>query len=933
MRIPISTYRIQFNHNFDFKSAGKIISYLAELGISDLYASPVFKAKKGSLHGYDIVDSRQLNPELGSQSDFDQLISEVKNKGLFWLQDIVPNHMAFDSQNTILMDVLEKGKESPYYNFFDIDWDHPYESIKGRILAPFLGKFYAEALENGEIQLNYDESGLTIKYYDLKFPLKIESYIEVFEHNLGGLEQALGSNDYDFTSFLGALHFLKNFISSEQTSIQPEQIIQSKKTFWQLYSSNQRIKDFIEENIKSFNGIKGQPESFNALDKLISQQSFRLSFWKVAAEEINYRRFFTINELISLKVEDETVFNFTHELIFKLINEGKFSGIRVDHVDGLYDPAAYLKRLRSKMPDTYIIVEKILESKEELPHSWPVQGTTGYDFMNYVNGVFCKKDNDKEFSKLYYKFTEIHTSYEDLVCAKKRLIIGKHLAGNIDNLAHLLKRISAKDRYGRDITLYGLRRALVEVMTHFPVYRTYINQEIFTENDKSYIKETIAQSRKEIPGLIYEFNFIEKFLLLEFHDSLSERERQEWINFVMSFQQYTAPLMAKGFEDTILYTYNKLISLNEVGGNPNLFGYLPEEFHRFNKQRIESFPYTVNATSTHDVKRGEDIRARINVLSEIPREWQDCLKSWSKLNQIRKKKANNINMLDENDEYFIYQTILGAFPFEHEQIPNFIERMKEYVIKAVREAKVHTAWIKSDTDYENACLNFIGAILNNSEDNKFMQAFMPFQKKIAHYGVFNSLSQVFLKLTCPGVPDFYQGAELWDLSLVDPDNRRLVDFNKREIFLNEIKSRLNNPLDLINELLLDKQDGRIKLYLIYSLLQARKQRQDFFQNAAYIPLEVEGAYKNNIIAFARKYNNDCAIFAAARFFTSLVKEDALPLGIQVWADTNIIIPKELANSWKDVIIKQNIDNMEKLPAGKLFEYLPVCFLEGVKNYV
>ncbi|HDT11423.1 MAG TPA: malto-oligosyltrehalose synthase, partial [bacterium] len=697
MHIPTATYRLQFNSSFGFKEAKEIIPYLVSLGISDLYASPIFKARKGSSHGYDIVDPNQLNPELGDRRDFDELMTAVKNYNVKWLQDIVPNHMAFDSENNLLMDVLEHGRKSAYFDFFDIDWDHPYEDIKGRVLAPFLGKVYAECLEDGEIQLHYHQGHLTINYFNLCFPVRIESYVHVFEHNLENLEKKLANDQSLFIKYLGALRYLKAVSASEKVT--EYQIKHAKKILWNLYREYSVIEQFVNENINFLNGKKGVQESFNLLDKLISEQFFKLAFWKVASEEINYRRFFAVNDLISLRVENERVFEYTHGLTFQFVAEEKFGGLRVDHIDGLFNPLVYLKRLREKVGDIYIVVEKILDGNEQLPISWPIQGTTGYDFLNVVNGVFCLQEKRSILTKIYENFTGLSIPYDDLLCEKKRMIIGKHFAGNIDNLAHFMKKISARDRYGRDITLYGLRRALVEVMAMFPVYRTYISPESFTESDQMSIKTAIHDAKKKSPGLFYELNFIEKFLLQKYDSSLTEEDKQEWIRFAMYFQQYTAPLMAKAFEDTFFYVYNRLISLNEVGSNPIRFGCSIEEFHNFNQRRVELLPHSMNATSTHDTKRGEDVRARINVLSEIPQEWEENIKSWKKINRHKKRRLGRNYAPDENDEYFLYQTLLGVFPFNNYG-EGFTERIQSYIIKAVREAKVHTGWIKPDIEYE-----------------------------------------------------------------------------------------------------------------------------------------------------------------------------------------------------------------------------------------
>ncbi len=918
MRIPVATYRIQFNPSFDFQAAKKIIPYLAELGISDIYASPIFKARKGSTHGYDVVDPDQLNFELGDEQDFNELIRELKNYGMGWIQDIVPNHVAYDYENQMLMDVLENGESSKYLHFFDIDWNHPCESIRGKLLAPFLGRFYGESLEGGEIQLRYCDTGLTINYYNMRFPVKIESYVNIFTHQLSALKRTLGGDHPDFIKLLGILYVLKTLSTGEEMDERYDQITFIKRMLWELYTGNLEMKRFIDANVQAFNGEKDNPESFNLLDNLLSEQLFKLSFWKVATEEINYRRFFSINELICLRAEDEEVFDHTHALIFQLIEEGKVSGLRIDHIDGLYDPTNYLKRLQERTGDMYIVVEKILGVTEEIPPFWQAQGTTGYDFLNYLNGIFCKNKSEKQFNRIYSDFTGFKTVYDDLVSEKKRLIIGKHMAGDVDNLAHLMKGIAARYRHGSDITLYGLKRTIVELMTQFPVYRTYINSEVFRESDPSYIKEAVKRSIERVPNLLNELDFIERFLLLKFEDYLTREEKEQWIHFVMRFQQFTGPLMAKGFEDTVLYVYNRLLSLNEVGGSPDRFGTSLKEFHSFNRKRGEMYPYSLSATSTHDTKRGEDVRARINVLSEIPDEWRRSLRQWNKINRGKKRTVNGRNVPDENDEYFLYQTLIGAFPSYESEYPVFIERVKDYIIKAVREAKVRTAWLKPDTEYEDACISYVEEILR--EENRFLKEFVPFQRKVSHYGIFNSLSQTLIKITSPGVPDFYQGTELWDLNLVDPDNRMPVDFEKRISLLRDI---MNTSY---KELLATREDGRIKLFLINRALQARKERADVFQKGSYIPIEAGGRFKEHVVAFARNHGDGWTITIAQRHLTALIKERELPIGRQVWEDTHILLPKGVPALWKDAITTQVIEGMETLLIGDVLEHFPVALL-------
>ncbi|MGV2828572.1 malto-oligosyltrehalose synthase [Myxosarcina sp. GI1(2024)] len=921
MRIPIATYRIQFNSEFNFDRAREIIDYLADLGISDLYASPIFKAREGSSHGYDVVDPTTINPELGTQEDFNQLIQELQVRQIGWLQDIVPNHMAYDSQNLWLIDVLENGIDSEFFNFFDINWSQPYEEMKGRVLTPLLGDFYGSCLERGEIKLNYDETGLWIGYYDFKLPLKIDSYLTFLSYDLGKLAEKIGRQHPDFIKILGIIYLLKTIPEETKGKERYNQISFVKSLIWEVYMQNPDIEEFIKRNLEIFNGELGHPESFNLLDNILSEQFYRLSFWKVGAEEINYRRFFTVNELISVKVEELKVFNKTHELIAQLVADNKITGVRIDHIDGLYNPQEYLSRLRQLLGDVYITVEKILELTEDLPPEWPIQGTSGYEFLNYVNGILCCQAHERDFSRIYRSFMGSTATYDDLVYEKKALILEKNLAGDLDNLAQILKKVSIQTREGSDFTLYGLKRALFEVLVLLPVYRTYINAEGIGKTDKKYIQQTIKAAQKKAPLLINEINFIQKLLLLEYEDFRSKSQREEWLHFVMRSQQLTGPLMAKGVEDTLLYVYNRLLSLNEVGGNPGHFGISLDLFHQFNQNKIQNWRYGMNTTSTHDTKRGEDARARLNVLSEIPQAWETQINQWSELNQAHKQS----NIPDDNDEYFFYQTLIGAFPFSERELTDFPTRIKNYILKAVREAKLHTAWLRPDEEYERGFLDFIDRVLDRKKSKSFWDKFIPFQEKIAEYGIYNSLTQVLIKNTAPGVPDLYQGTELWDLSLVDPDNRRPVDYQKRVAFLAGIKDiRDENILELCKKLIATKANGKIKLFLTHQLLSIRREHLDIFQNGDYVGIEVMGKYRDHIIAFARNYNGKTIIAVAPRFLTSVVKPKQLPLGEEVWQDTRLNLSYK---DWYNPIDAQTISH-ENPSVGEILNNFPVGLLIG-----
>ncbi|MBD2358345.1 malto-oligosyltrehalose synthase [Tolypothrix sp. FACHB-123] len=927
MRIPQATYRIQFTSQFNFDNAKAIASYLADLGISDLYASPIFKARSGSTHGYDVVDATQLNPELGSTESFTALVSKLQSLGIGWLQDIVPNHMAYTSENAYLMDVLEHGPDSSYTDYFDLCWNAPFGDREQRILAPLLGDFYGVSLEKGDIQLQYEQNGLTVNYYSLKLPLRLESYTKFLTYNLGKLTRTLGRNHPDFIKLLGILYILKNVPSEVAGKQRQDQIAFIKGLIWELYTSNDLIREFIAENLKTFNGEVGNSDSFNLLDDILKDQFYRLAFWKVGAEEMNYRRFFTVNELICVKVEELKVFNNTHSLIQKLVEEGKITGLRIDHIDGLYNPTQYLERLQEKMGDVYITVEKILEITEDLPKNWRIEGTSGYDFLNYVNGVFCQAENEKYFDTIYHSFIGSKVDYASLIKSNKHLILEKNLAGDVDNLAILLQNISSKYRYSNDFTINGLKRAIAEILTLFPIYRTYITPDGIHDSDRACIQKVIRQAKEQAPLLQHEMDFIEKLMVLEFDESLTQIERERWLYFVLRMQQYTGPLMAKGVEDTTLYAYNRLLSLNEVGGNPSHFGISLGEFHTFNQKHQANWPHTMNTTATHDTKRGEDVRARLNVLSEIPDEWEQQVNTWSSMNQGHKSQRNGSVMPDRNDEYFLYQTLVGAFPFAEQEQSSFVERVKEYMIKSIREAKVHTAWLRPDSEYEEACTSFVEKVLDSSIAGEFLATFRSFQQQIAEYGIFNSLSQTLIKIAAPGVPDFYQGTELWELSLVDPDNRRPVDFEQRRTYLSAMKEQIKTDiLALIEELLTQKNDGRIKLFLTVQALKTRIDYLELFQDGEYLPLEIHGTHANHIIAFARQQENQTAIAIAPRFFTRLIQPGEYPLGESVWQDTHLQLPKGISSTLKNAITQQSLAATGTLSIGAALAHFPVALL-------
>ncbi len=928
MHEPLASYRLQWNARFPFAAGRQIVDYLEALGISDLYASPILHARPGSDHGYDVVEPRELNPELGGEAEFHLLLGELKKRGMGWIQDVVPNHMAYDGENAMLMDVLENGPDSRYYRFFDVRWEHESAGIHGRLLAPFLGSFYGEALEKGEIRLAYDAAGFTVNYYRLRLPLRIDSYLRVLSPGSEELRRRLPADHPEHIKFLGLLYVLRNLPGGEERQARYDQIAFVKRMLWELYSGSPEVRRHLDERLEAFNGHPGVPESFNLLDELLEEQHFRLSFWKVGTEELNYRRFFNINELITLDTANQAVFAATHELVLSFLQRWMFSGLRVDHLDGLSDPEGYLERLRAAAPDSYLVVEKILALDEELPRYLPVQGTTGYQFLNYLNGLFCYRKHHTAFDRLYRRLTGFTVPYAQLVYEKKKLIAARHMAGDVDNLASALSRVASRHRYARDFTLHGLRTALEELLAVFPIYRTYVSPRRLEEADRRTIEVSVEQARMRRPDFSHELDFVRRVLLLELDENADQEERRLWEEFLARFQQHTGPLMAKGFEDTVFYIYNRLLSLNEVGGNPDKFGVSRIEFHQLCRHRQAYWPHALNATTTHDTKRGEDVRARINVLSEIPEEWERTVREWRRINRRRAGPERHPAVPDRNDEYFLYQTLVGAWSDRsdgREELDLFRARMEEYLIKAVREAKVHTAWLAPDNEYEERCLEFLRRIL--APGSAFLEAFIPFQRKVAWYGTFNSLSQTLVKIASPGVPDFYQGSELWDLRLVDPDNRRPVDYRIRRDLLAMIRAGEGEPAALARRLLEEPGDGAVKLFLISRALAARHAHPRLFGPGEYVPLEVRGRYREHILAFARRIGSEQAVAAVPRFLTFVVEPGRLPLGEEVWEDTAVVPPPE-PSLFRDALTGAEAPGSAPWPVGRLLSQMPAALLIG-----
>ncbi|WP_027183274.1 malto-oligosyltrehalose synthase [Desulfovibrio inopinatus] len=924
MNTPDATYRLQLHAQFGFSEVKALVPYLHELGITHIYASPIFKARPGSRHGYDVCDHQILNPELGDQAAYNGMMTSLKEYGMGWVQDIVPNHMAVSGENRMLVDVLENGEASRFFEFFDIDWDHPFESIKGRMIAPFLGAFYGKTLENGEITIGFDENGFHVRYYELRFPLRIDSYDDILTLGLKQLRSKLGRENPDYIKLLGVLYNIKNLAPRSEGLERYDQISFIKRMLHELKKGSKAISAFIDANLKYINGDTGQdgPERFDRLDALLGKQYFRLSFWKVAGEEINYRRFFSINELISLRVEYDEVFQHTHKFILEEVHAGRFSGLRIDHIDGLYDPTAYLKKLREEAPNAYIVVEKILIGQEPLPGFWPIQGTTGYDTLSLCQNLFVDRDNEATFDSIYAEFIEKKRSLASIAQRTKSGILRRHMAGDVDNLTRLVNSVSSRDRHAFDITQSALRQAISELLVQFPVYRTYISNDAARPADLNYIRSAIRLARRRNPDLRFEFDFLERFLLLEFDDRMSEDDKRQWIQFAMRFQQVTGPLMAKGMEDTAFYIYNRLVCLNEVGCEPTQFGIRPENFHEIIEQRRKVWPLSMNATATHDTKRGEDTRMRLCALSELADEWSESLHKFSRANARKRPQHADELMPDKNDEYFLYQTLLGSWPETRDE--HYTARIAAYLTKAVREAKLHSGWINPDEEYENAYTTFASKILGEDEKSNFNKVFTPLHHKTAQLGALYSLAQTVLKVSLPGVPDFYQGSELWDLSLVDPDNRQPVDFTLRRKMLSGLKKEFSSkPLDLCESLLSHYEDGRIKLFTIWRTLMCRKAHPELFLEGNYTPLLFEGRHSVHAFGFVRQIETMTAIVLVPRLAAGLLKTEGLSLG-DVFKDTDAITENLPHGEYEDVITGESITVEDRLHLDSALQHFPVA---------
>ena len=974
-RRPVSTYRLQLHRGFGFDDAARLVPYLDALGISDLYLSPPLAAAPGSAHGYDVVDHGSINPELGGEVAFDRLAEACRARRMGLLLDFVPNHMGIGPWNAWWMDVLENGPSSVWAPAFDVDWTPLKTELDHKVLVPILGDQYGRVLERGELVLQRDGGALVVRYFDHVFPVAPRSVPLVLRHRLDELSAELGPSDVHLQELESICASLEKLAPRTDTS--PAAVADrarekevAKRRLAALCAASSRVRDFVDANVADFNGRAGDARSFDLLDRLLDVQAYRLAFWRVAGEEINYRRFFDVNALAAIRMEEPFVFAAAHRLVLRLLESGKATGLRVDHPDGLYAPRAYFRRLQAsfllerarpfaaarglpagaetdglllprifeameqgRLPSRplYVVAEKILVTPEKMPEGWDVEGTTGYEFLAAVNGLFVDPEGQRAFDAMWARVSGRRDGFRDVAAEKKRLVMSSSMASEVNMLAHRLNRISEMNRRTRDFTLNELTRALVEVVAQFPVYRTYVTQRgEVDDRDRALVEQAIARARRRSPVVdpsIYDF--IRDVILQRYPEELSAAERHEWLELTLKLQQVTGPVTAKAVEDTAFYTHLRLVSLNEVGGEPGRFGTPPEEVHALFAERRERFPASLNGTSTHDTKRSEDVRVRIDALTEIPGEWRSTLVRWTRMNRPHVAGENGQAAPDRADEVLLYQTLAGAFPDEGLRpgtppFAAFVERIQRYMEKAMREAKRHTSWTSPNELYEAAVRGFVERVLSSPP---FLGDLSALAGRLARAGRISSLAQTALKCAAPGVPDVYQGCELWDLSLVDPDNRRPVDFAARGRALEELDAelakgpaaraalarRLSSPEAL--------RDGRAKLLLLRTALRLRQALRDLFLEGDYLPLAAEGPLARRVFAFARVNGHRALVCAVPRLVLAPLDagdgrirwEGALPL------------PGGLPRRWRDAV-SGAVREGPALAIAELFADFPVALL-------
>lgn len=876
---PGATYRVQFNRQFRFADATELLPYLDALGITHLYTAPFLKARSGSTHGYDVIDHNAFNPEVGDEESFDALAAGLARRSMGQILDFVPNHMGIGkADNAWWLDVLEWGQASPYARYFDIDWRQATTPVRGKVVLPFLGDSYGNVLESGQLQLriNAASGSFAVNYYDHLYPIAPRHYADILSDVAA--ETPVKRQLQELIDGFRMLRAQGISVARQHAKRQQAEVLKTRLAM-QLRQTPGLLED-IEQVLGRYNGVPGDAASFIGLHRLLERQAYRLAYWRVAANEINYRRFFDINDLAGIRVEYEQVFDDVHRLVLRLLAEDKLQGLRIDHIDGLFDPQSYCERLQSVAAEVthnsgqplYLLVEKILARHERPRPGWPMAGTTGYELLNQINGLFMSPSAQRPMERFYRNFSGLHDSFEDVLTTAKREVVGHVLASDIEVLANLFSRLAETNWRTRDFTLLAIRNALTEIVVFFPVYRTYVSARGANVADRRDIDWAIGRARRHNrlidAGL---FSFIGGVLTADLSRPRSGFNRNQVLRLAMRFQQYTGPVMAKSLEDTAFYRYFPLLSLNEVGGEPSQFGVSVAAFHQYIRERAAQWPHALVSTGTHDSKRGEDVRARLNALTGRPEEWASQVRRWARLNRSLRTSADEEGAPSRNDEYLLYQTLVGSWPADWStgSIPDkhaleeYRQRIDDYMIKAIREAKLRSSWLHPDPAYEDAVSGFVNALLQHP-DNTFVTDMTNFVEQLAPAGVANSLGQLALKFTLPGVPDVYQGDELWNLNLVDPDNRRPVDYALRTMMLDALRARTDeDPVPLVQELCRHWPDGRLKLFMTWKLLALRRRLAELFIGGTYHPLKVRGRYAESVCAYTRAHHGSRVVTIVA----------------------------------------------------------------------
>jgi (1->4)-alpha-D-glucan 1-alpha-D-glucosylmutase len=922
--IPRATYRVQLHAGFHFAAAEPLLTHLAELGVSHLYSSPLLKARPGSSHGYDVIDPALLNPEIGDDAAFDRFCARLRTLRLGLLLDIVPNHMGvLEADNPWWLDVLAHGPASAHAAAFDIEWTPPQRELHGKLLLPVLGERYGAVLEGGEITVCFEPAAgrFELRYFRHRFP------IDPRDH--AGLLRSVPLPAHVGTAQRTQLEALADGFAllPARDDADPARRASRQRDSAALHAELSRLHArepwapaWLEACAGQLQGQPGDARSWDALDRLLQRQAYHLAHWRAAGDELNYRRFFDINGLAGLRVEDDAVFDALHERVLAWVADGRVQGLRIDHPDGMADPEAYFRRLADRCAavreaagrpgtGTYLVAEKILGDDESWPRDWPLHGETGYRFANQANAVFVDSEQAAALDAVVEAFTGTPLNFDAELDAAKRAVMSQSLAADLRLLTERAHDIALADRHTRDLTRAGLSAAIVAMAASFDVYRSYVSPRGIGPQDRARIEKAAAAARNRVrPSLAGHIDFIRRLMLQapDESDAPDPALRARELAFVQRLQQFTAPVMAKSMEDTAFYRHHRLVSLNDVGGDPRRFGLSVPDFHAATLQRLRETPHTLLGSSTHDSKRSEDVRTRLDVLSEMPQRWAETLQRWRELAHTQWRIGGLAGLPAANDELLLYQTLVGAWPTEltdDEALQDLRERVTAYMLKAVREAKQHSSWLDENDDYQQGLTRCIELLLARLEPNPFLSDLRRFVAEIAPFGCLNSLALVTLKLTAPGVPDIYQGCEDWRFMLVDPDNRRPVDPARLRERLAQARAWANEPGTLGTRLRNEPLAGGLhKLFITWRLLQWRRGAEALLRDGDYRPLEIEGPDARHVIAFARVGpNEEASITIVPRLAWTLGEGRFENVLAHDWRETAVRWPAELAGDWRDVL--------------------------------